>query len=173
MAARATASNKVKSKVPPSRLQVYLGDENMGAALEREAKVNRISLSQAAALMIAKGLKSRISADPHDRLLVLERRLSEHMRLSARDFVIIEEMLFVTMKMLVSRFPEAEEERSAPYRASVEMNLQALMSEVAERVRRASPTKPAPAQKDGTRTAPEPANDPANEGLPPAWSSEA
>jgi hypothetical protein len=173
MAARATASNKVKSKVPPSRLQVYLADENMGAALEREAKVNRISLSQAAALMIAKGLKSRISADPHDRLLVLERRLSEHMRLSARDFVIIEEMLFVTMKMLVSRFPEAEEERSAPYRASVEMNLQALMGEVAERVRRASPTKPATAQKDETRTAPEPANDPQDDGLPSAWSSEA
>jgi hypothetical protein len=173
MAARATASNKVKSKVPPSRLQVYLADESIGAALEREAKVNRVSLSQAAALMIAKGLKSRISADPHDRLLVLERRLSEHMRLSARDFVIIEEMLFVTMKMLVSRFPEAEEERSAPYRASVENSLQALMGEVAERVRRASPTKPAPAQKDGTRTAPEPANDPADEGLPPAWSSEA
>ncbi len=173
MAARATASNKVKSKVPPSRLQVYLADDNMSAALEREAKVNRISLSHAAALMIAKGLKSRISADPHDRLMMLERRLSEHMRLSARDFVIIEEMLFVTMKMLVSRFPEAEEERSAPYRASVEMNLQALMGEVAERVRRASPTKPAPAQKDETRTAPEPANDPADEGLPPAWSSEA
>jgi hypothetical protein len=173
MAARATASNKLKSKVPPSRLQVYLADETMSAALEREAKVNRISLSHAAALMIAKGLKSRISADPHDRLMMLERRLSEHMRLSARDFVIIEEMLFVTMKMLVSRFPEAEEERSAPYRASVEMNLQALMGEVAERVRRASPTKPAPAQKDGTRTAPEPANDPTDEGLPPAWSSEA
>jgi hypothetical protein len=173
MAARATASNKVKSKVPPSRLQVYLADETLGAALEREAKVNRISLSQAAALMIAKGLKSRISADPHDRLMVLERRLSEHMRLSARDFVIIEEMLFVTMKMLVSRFPEADEERSAPYRASVENSLQVLMGEVAERVRRTSPTKPAPNQSEGKRTAPEPANDPTDDGLPSAWSSEA
>lgn len=171
MAARATASNKVKSKVPPSRLQVYLGDENMGAALEREARVNRISLSQAAALMIAKGLKGRISADPHDRLLALERRLTEHVRLSSRDFIIIEEMLFVTLKILVSRFPEADEERSAPYRASVENSLQVLMGEVAERVRRASPTKPAPNQGN-ERTAPEPANDPADEGLPPAWSSE-
>ena len=172
MAARATASNKVKSKVPPSRLQVYLGDENMGAALEREARVNRISLSQAAALMIAKGLKSRISADPHDRLLALERRLSDHMRLSSRDFIIIEEMLFVTLKILVSRFPEADEERSAPYRASVENSLQVLMGEVAERVRRSSPGKQAPSQNEA-RTAPEPANDPADEGLPPAWSSEA
>ena len=172
MAARATASNKVKSKVPPSRLQVYLGDENMGAALEREAKVNRISLSQAAALMIAKGLKSRISADPHDRLLALERRLSDHMRLSSRDFIIIEEMLFVTLKILVSRFPEADEERSAPYRASVENSLQVLMGEVAERVRRASPSKPTPNQNEA-RSAPEPANDPADDGLPPAWSSEA
>jgi hypothetical protein len=172
MAARATAVNKVKSKVPPSRLQVYLGDENMGAALEREAKVNRISLSQAAALMIAKGLKSRISADPHDRLLTLERRLSDHMRLSSRDFIIIEEMLFVTLKILVSRFPEADEERSAPYRASVENSLQVLMGEVAERVRRASPTKPTPNQGN-ERKAPEPANDPADDGLPPAWSSEA
>ncbi|OYU76225.1 MAG: hypothetical protein CFE32_11090, partial [Alphaproteobacteria bacterium PA3] len=135
-------------------------------------KVNRISLSQAAALMIAKGLKSRISADPHDRLLALERRLSDHMRLSSRDFIIIEEMLFVTLKILVSRFPEADEERSAPYRASVEKSLQVLMGEVAERVRRASPTKPTTNQGN-ERTAPEPANDPADEGLPPAWSSEA
>ena len=108
MAARATASNKVKSTVPPSRLQVYLGNDNLGAALEREAKINRISLSQAAALMIARGLKSRISADPNDRLLVLERRLSDHMRLSARDFVIIEEMLFVSLRIMMSRFPEAD-----------------------------------------------------------------
>jgi hypothetical protein len=149
-----------------------MGDENMSAALEREARVNRISLSQAAALMIAKGLKSRISADPHDRLLALERRLSDHMRLSSRDFIIIEEMLFVTLKILVSRFPEADEERSAPYRAIVENSLQVLMGEVAERVRRASPTKPAPNQNEAS-TAPEPANDPADDGLPLAWSSEA
>jgi hypothetical protein len=173
MAARATASNKVKSTVPPSRLQVYLGDENIGTALEREAKINRISLSQAAALMIARGLKSRISADPNDRLLVLERRLSDHMRLSARDFVIIEEMLFVSLRMMMSRFPECEEERSAPYRASVETNLQALMGEVAERVRRTSSGKALPQQGDTDQKSPKPANDPADDGLPPAWSSEA
>jgi hypothetical protein len=173
MAARATASSKVKSKVPPSRLQVYLGDENVGAALEREAKINRISLSQAAALMIARGLKSRISADPNDRLLVLEKRLSDHMRLSARDFVIIEEMLFVSMRMMLSRFPEADEERSAPYRASVETSLQALMSEVAERVRRTSSGKATPSQNDIAETAPKPANDPNDDGLPSAWPSEA
>ena len=173
MAARATSSGKVKSTVPPSRLQVYLGDDNLGAALEREAKINRISLSQAAALMIARGLKSRISADPNDRLLVLERRLSDHMRLSARDFVIIEEMLFVSLRMMMSRFPECEEERSAPYRASVETSLQALMGEVAERVRRTSSGKALPQQIEGDQKSPKPANDPADDGLPPAWSSEA
>ena len=178
MAMRALPASKAKTKVAPSRLQVYLGDPALGAALDREAKVNRVSLSQAAVLMIQRGLKNRISADPNDRLLVLERRLSDHMRLSARDLVIIEEMLFVSMRMMLSRFPEADEERAGPYRASVEANLQILMGEVAERVRRTSSGKGAPLPQEASPTSPAPANDRANDqdgndGLPAAWSSEA
>lgn len=175
MPKRATNADKVKSKVPPSRLQVYLGHAEVGAALEREAKVHRISLSQAAALMIERGLKSRISADPNDRLLVLERRLSDHMRLSARDFVIIEEMLYVSMRMMLSRFPENESEKSGPYRASVETSLQALMGDVAERVRRTSSGKMTQSPK--TQMPGAPANDltgdlPKDEGLPSVWINE-
>jgi hypothetical protein len=166
MGMRAIPANKTKSKVPPSRLQVYLSDESIGAALDREAKVNRISLSQAAVLMIQRGLKNKISADPNDRLLVLERRLSDHMRLTARDLVIIEEMLFVSLRMMLSRFPEADEERSGPYRASVETSLQVLMG--------TSSGKSVPNRHDSDALSPSPANDPAGEdGLPSAWSSEA
>jgi hypothetical protein len=178
MGMRAIPTNKTKSKVPPSRLQVYLGDEAIGAALDREAKVNRISLSQAAVMMIQRGLKNRISADPADRLLVLERRLSDHMRLTARDLVIIEEMLFVSLRMMLSRFPEAEEEKSGPYQASVEASLQVMMGEVAERVRRTSAGKIVPSRTDASDVAPSPANDPNGDitsdgDLFDAWSSEA
>jgi hypothetical protein len=177
MGMRAIPANKTKSKVPPSRLQVYLGDEAIGAALDREAKVNRISLSQAAVMMIQRGLKNKISADPNDRLLVLERRLSDHMRLTARDLVIIEEMLFVSLRTMLSRFPEADEERSGPYRASVETSLQAIMGEVADRVRRTSSGKTVPTRHNGDVLSPSPANDPngdpiGEDGLPSVWAGE-
>lgn len=120
---------------PPTRISVYLTREEIGAALEREAKASGLSLSQTASGILERGLRGRVQADPDDRLLALERRVAEQGRRAARDLIIIEEMLFIALRTLFSRMPEASEELDPAYRGAVDRMMQGAINEVAERLR--------------------------------------
>lgn len=63
-----------------TRVQVYLTDPRVVAALKREARQANIPLSQAAGRSLARGLARSLPADPDDRLLQLDRALRDHMR---------------------------------------------------------------------------------------------
>lgn len=122
-------------KPPPAKVQVYLSKAGLGAALEREAKARRISLSQAAEAILERGLKGKIEADPGDRLLAIERRLSDHMRLTARDLFVVEEMLFIALRTIISRLPEHPQERDPDYRAEIDISMDEFMDELSRKVR--------------------------------------
>jgi hypothetical protein len=134
-ATRASAKAASKPKSGLTRVQVYLAREDVAAALEREAKARRMSLSQAASAILERGLRGRIEADADNRLLALERRVAEQGRAAGRDLLIIEEMLFIALRTLFSRMPEAPEERDPAYRGSVEKLMAGAVNEVAERIR--------------------------------------
>jgi hypothetical protein len=162
-----------RPKPAPTRVQVYLSGPALGAALAREARLQKISLSQAASNLLERGLAGRIEADPDDRLLRLERRLSDHMRLSARDMMILEELMFLTARAIFARLPEDPGDQDPVYRASIEVKLEGLLDEVATRIARSrnvsalgalNPDTPAQTKigaptDQGGQTMPRPAND--------------
>lgn len=123
------------NKGAPSKVQVYLSRPGLGAALAREAGFRKLSLSQAAEAILERGLKGRIEADADDRLLILERRLSDHMRLTARDLFMLEELTFIALRTLISRLPEHPAEQEASYRAGVDMAMEAVLDELSRKVR--------------------------------------
>lgn len=122
-------------KTAPSKVQVYLSRPGLGAALAREAALRKMSLSQAAEAVLERGLKGQIEADADDRLLTLERRLSDHMRLTARDLFMLEELTFIALRTLISRLPEHPAEQEASYRAGVDMAMEAVLDELSRKVR--------------------------------------
>jgi hypothetical protein len=124
-----------KPKPGPTRIQIYLAREEVGAALEREAKARNMSLSQAASAILERGLRGKIEADADNRLLALERRVAEQGRTTGRDLIIIEEMLFIALRTLFSRIPESPEERDPAYQGSVDVLMSHAINEVAERLR--------------------------------------
>jgi hypothetical protein len=133
--AKPSPSKVTPIKAPPTKVQVYLTKVDLGAALEREAKLRRLSLSQAAEAILERGLKGKIDADPGDRLLMIERRLSDHMRLTARDLFVVEEMLFIALRTLMSRLPEHPQEREADYKAEINIAMDEVIDELARKVR--------------------------------------
>ncbi len=84
-----------------TRVQVYLTDPRVVAALQREARSANIPISQAAGRSLAKGLARSLPADPDDRLLQLDRALRDHMRSTARDVQIIQELVVEDRKSVV------------------------------------------------------------------------
>jgi hypothetical protein len=141
-----TGPTKSKSKAEPkqgkvpapklgfTRLQVYLTRAEVGSALQREATARRMSLSQAASAMIERGLRGKIEPDADNRLLTLERRLSDHMRTSSRDLMIIEEMIFSTLKVLMTRFPQDVSLEDPTYQAAIDAKMSTILDEVARRI---------------------------------------
>lgn len=122
-------------KAAPTRIQVYLGREEIGAALDRVAQAQGLSLSQAAAMILEQGLRRRGDADYEDRIKALERRVTQQARRQGRDLIIIEEMLFIALRTLFSRMPEQECERDPHYRAAIDHMLQGVINEVGDRLR--------------------------------------
>lgn len=113
------------------------------AALDRHAKLRRSSRSGAVSDVITLGLRGLTRADPEDRLLRLERRLHDHMRLTARDLRIVEEFLLVQIRMLLSRLPETAHDRDPVARAAVEARLHDVIEEVSAQIV-AGPRRDAP-----------------------------
>lgn len=123
-----------KAEPRTARLQVYLTDPKIAAALNREARQARISLSQAAGAALARGLARSLSADPDDRLLKLERAFRDHMRASARDMAIVQELVVEIARAFFLRLPDTYADADPLVQAAVERRIEVLLDATAARI---------------------------------------
>lgn len=119
---------------PTPRVQVYFENPKTEVALRREARAHRITLSRAAEQAIARGLLRRGTADPEDRLLALDRDLRDHMRATARDMTIIQELLVEFARAFFSRLPDTAADDDPVLRAAVEARIERLLDAAAARI---------------------------------------
>jgi hypothetical protein len=117
-----------------ARVQVYLTDPKVATTLAREARQARIPLSQAAGRAIAKGLHRSVTADPEDRLLALERSLRDHMRATARDMQIIQELLVEVARAFFLRLPDAYVDEDPTVQAAVQQRIERMLDATAARI---------------------------------------
>lgn len=117
-----------------TRVQVYLTDPRVIAALNREARTANIPLSQAAGRVISRGLARSLPADPEDRLLQLDRALRDHMRSTARDVQIIQELLIEVARAFFLRLPDAVTDQDPVARAAVDRRIERLLDDTAARL---------------------------------------
>jgi len=117
-----------------TRIQVYLTDPRVVAALKREARSSEIPISQAAGRALAKGLARGLSADPDDRLLRLDRALRGHMRSTARDVQIIQELVIEVARAFFMRLPDAVTDQDPVARAAVDRRIETLLDDTAARL---------------------------------------
>ncbi len=117
-----------------TRIQVYLTDPRVVAALQREARSANIPISQAAGRCLAKGLARSLPADPDDRLLQLDRALRDHMRATARDVQIIQELVVEVARAFFMRLPDAITDQDPVARAAVDRRIERLLDDTAARL---------------------------------------
>lgn len=117
-----------------TRIQVYLTDPRVVAALKREARSSDIPISQAAAHALAKGLARSLPADPDDRLLQLDRALRDHMRSTTRDVQIIQELVVEVARAFFMRLPDAVTDQDPVARAAVDRRIETLLDDTAARL---------------------------------------
>lgn len=117
-----------------TRIQVYLTDPRVVAALQREARSAKIPISQAAGRSLAKGLARSLPADPDDRLLQLDRALRDHMRSTARDVQIIQELVIEIARAFFMRLPDAVTDQDPVARAAVDRRIEQLLDDTAARL---------------------------------------
>lgn len=117
-----------------TRVQVYLTDPRVVAALQREARSANIPISQAAGRALAKGLARSLPADPDDRLLQLDRALRDHMRSTARDVQIIQELVIEVARAFFMRLPDAVTDQDSVARAAVDRRIEQLLDDTAARL---------------------------------------
>ena len=117
-----------------TRIQVYLTDPRVVAALQREARAANIPISQAAGRSLAKGLARSLPADPDDRLLQLDRALRDHMRSTARDIQIIQELVIEVARAFFMRLPDAITDQDPVARAAVVRRIEQLLDDTAARL---------------------------------------
>ena len=117
-----------------SRVQVYLNDPKVLAGLNRDARTGRMPLSQAAGRAIARGLQKSPQADPDDRLLHLERSLRDHMKSTARDMQIIQELLIEVARAFFLRLPDALVDQDPTVQAAVDRRIEHLLDATAARI---------------------------------------
>jgi hypothetical protein len=119
---------------PTPRVQVYFENPKTETALRREARSQRLTLSRAAEHAIARGLLRRPAADPEDRMLALDRALRDHMRSTARDMVILQELLMEFARAFFSRLPDSPADDDPDLRAAVEARIERLLDAAAARI---------------------------------------
>ncbi len=134
---------------PATRVQVYLTDPRVIAALKREARTANIPLSQAAGRVIGKGLARSLPADPEDRLLQLDRALRDHMRSTARDVQIIQELLIEVARAFFLRLPDAVTDQDPVVRAAVDRRIEKLLDDTAARLVAGSRSQRQEVQSEG------------------------
>nr|WP_295238822.1 hypothetical protein [uncultured Brevundimonas sp.] len=106
----------------------------MVAALQREARLANIPVSQAAGRALAKGLARSLPADPDDRLLQLDRALRDHMRSTARDVQIIQELVVEVARAFFMRLPDAVTDQDPVACAAVDRRIETLLDDTAARL---------------------------------------
>jgi hypothetical protein len=117
-----------------ARVQVYFENPKIEAALRREARVAKLPLSRAAERVIERGLLKRPAGDPEDRLLALERAFRDHMRNTARDMSILQELLVEVARVFLLRLPDTPADQDPLIQAAVEARIQRLFDAVASRI---------------------------------------
>lgn len=117
-----------------TRVQVYLTDPRVIAALQREARNANLPISQAAGRSLARGLARSLPADPDDRLLQLDRALRDHMRSTARDVQIIQELMIEVARAFFIRLPDAVTDQDPVARAAVDRRIERLLDDTAARL---------------------------------------
>ena len=119
---------------PTCRVQVYLNDPKVVTGLNREARAGKMPLSQAAGRAIARGLQKSPHADPDDRLLLLEQSLKGHMRSTARDMQIVQELLIEVARAFFLRLPDAYVDQDPTVQAAVDRRIETLLDATAARI---------------------------------------
>lgn len=125
--------SRVDGKAAP-RVQVYFENPKTELALRREARASRITISRAAEQAIARGLHRRPAADPEDRVLALDRALRDHMRATARDMTIVQELLVEFARAFFTRLPDTTADQDPLLRAAVEARIERLLDAAAARI---------------------------------------
>lgn len=120
-----------KARKPFERLTINLPDGPVLGAIRREAEHGRLSLSQAGLKALERGVR-RAPADVEDRLLQLERSLRDHMRLTARDFALTQELMVGVARIVCERLPPREQTELA--RRIAERDIEALLARVVREV---------------------------------------
>ncbi|MFN4042427.1 MAG: hypothetical protein ACK4I0_12260 [Brevundimonas sp.] len=122
-----------RSVSPACRVQVYLADPRVAAALTRQARASRIPLSQAAGQAISRGLQ-RNTAESEDRLLRIERALRDHMRATGRDMQIVQELLIEVARAFFVRLPDDLVDEDPTVQAQVDRRVEKLLDAAASRI---------------------------------------
>lgn len=131
-----------KEPQPTARVQVYFENPKVEAALRREARVTKVPMSRAAERAIERGLQRRPQADPEDRLLSLDRALRDHMRATARDMTILQELVVEFARAFFARLPDSPADSDPLLKAAVEARIEKMLDQAAFRISasdRASP----------------------------------
>ena len=123
-----------RAPVQTARVQVYLNDPKVISSLGREARAGKVSVSQAAGHALARGLQSSPRADPEDRLLALEQSLRGHMRTTAQDMQIIQELLVELARAFFLRLPDGAVDHDPTVLAAVERRIEQMLDDTAARI---------------------------------------
>lgn len=124
---------------PTARVQVYFENPRIETALRREARAAKIPLSRAAERAIERGLLKRPTADPEDRLLNLERSLRDHMRSTARDMAILQELVVELARLILLRLPDTPADEDALLQAAADSRIERLLDAAAARIATGGP----------------------------------
>lgn len=124
---------------PTTRVQVYFENPRIETALRREARAAKIPLSRAAERAIERGLLKRPTADPEDRLLNLERSLRDHMRSTARDMAILQELVVELARLILLRLPDTPADEDALLQAAADSRIERLLDAAAARIAAGGP----------------------------------
>jgi len=119
---------------PAVRIQVYVSDPRILDALAREAGLDSSSVSQVAGRAMARGLARSLTADPDDRLLHLDRALRDHMRSTARDMQIVQELVVELARAFFLRLPDAAIDEDPVVKAAVDRRIERLLDATAARL---------------------------------------
>src|SRR3989344_2815849 len=133
-----------RKEAASARVQVYLTDPKIVSGLNREARSGKMPLSQAAGRAIARGLQKSPQADPADRLLELETSLRDHMRSTARDMQIVQELLIEVARAFFVRLPDAIVDEDPTVQAAVDRRIERLLDATAARIVAGRTERPVP-----------------------------
>lgn len=114
------------------RVQVYLSDPRVAAALVQEAEAGGLPLSQAAGLAIMRGLQAE--SDRSERLARLEIAVDELKRGTSRDIQIVQELLIEIARAVFIRLPDTHLDQDPVVQSAVSLRVDRLLDSAAARI---------------------------------------